>query len=281
MKVFLVPNRTKDKSLEVALQAADILAKNGAHLLIDEQYTPDIDGHSYIKPVKERSGYEQCDVVISIGGDGSMLHAARHILRCQKPLMGINTGRLGFLTALEYNELTKLHLLTKGEYTVEHRGLIRYDYPAKKDFGLALNDIVLFKASAEKTIALDIYCDDIFISSFRGDGIVFSTSTGSTAYSMSAGGPIVDARLAGIIVTQICAHIVPTPPLVLAQDRVVKVVCRSTEEEKSAIVMDGVEQKEFATGDTLQISLSDQTVPLVQFHDTSQLKSVDKKLKGR
>lgn len=281
MRVFLVPNTTKDRAIQVAERAARILAGGGVQVLIAAEQAGFFAGMPNIHSMAPETAYESCDVVVSVGGDGSLLHAARHTLGKDKPLLGINIGRLGFLTALEVDELDKLALLAKGEYTIERRSMIRYDAPAGQSHGIALNDIVLFKKNPEKTVAVDIFCDDILMSSFRGDGVVFASSTGSTAYSMSAGGPIMDARLHGMIVTQICAHIVHMPPMVLAGDRVVRVVSRGAESEVITIITDGISTDTLAPGGQLRISQAGTTVPLIQFTDSDQLKSIDKKLKGR
>ncbi len=146
---------------------------------------------------------------------------------------------------------------------------------------IAMNDIVLFKNAPERTISLNIACDGIQVSRFRGDGVIFATPTGSSAYSMSAGGPVLDARLGGIVVTQICAHIVQTPPLVFAADRTLHVTACGIEEETVCIVCDG--QAEGALRPNLPMALgrSDVTVKLIQFKKAQQLQSIDRKLKGR
>lgn len=282
MKFLLVPNTTKAHTIEITKKAATILAKTqNTQIFLDETLENLFKDCDCVSFCPFADALAQCDMVISVGGDGSMLHTARHMAPAHKPLIGINTGRLGFLTALEDNELDKLLLLTKGEYTVEHRSMLRYECRSSGEQGVALNDIVLFKETAEKAIALELYCDEILVSKFRGDGVVFSTPTGSTAYSMSAGGPIVDARLSAMIVTQICAHIVHMPPMVFAKDRMVRAASTGSATEAVSIITDGTIVGSFMPGDSLHIRQADTKVPLVQFYDTDQLKSIDKKLKGR
>ncbi|MDL2325272.1 NAD(+)/NADH kinase [Ruminococcaceae bacterium OttesenSCG-928-A16] len=282
MTVFLVPNIAKPKALHVSALAAQILFADGVTVLASSETQPQTTLPGYVQYLPAEQAYQACDIVVTIGGDGTMLHAARHTLRWQKPMLGINVGRLGFLTVVEKDELNKLNRLLKQDYIVEHRTVLQAKSGGAKPFyGLGLNDIVLFKKAAENTIELDIYCDEIKVSGFRGDGVVFSTPTGSTAYSMSAGGPIVDASLQATIVTQICAHIVHTPPMVFAGSRTLRAVPKGGPDEKIFITCDGLESQELCWNEPVYITQATQTVPLIQFEDAGQLESIDKKLKGR
>lgn len=283
MQVYLVPNTTKHETALVARQAAAILQGCNVDIIankcLEDFFHLEHTNNWQLLPPEHAE--KNCDIVITIGGDGTLLHAARQTIYTQKPLLGINTGRLGFLTTIEQDELHKLSRLSNGEYSVEHRSVLQAEYGKQPLSCLALNDIVLFKQTAEKTISLEISCDDIPLSRFRGDGVVFATPTGSTAYSLSAGGPILDASLQAIVVTQICAHIVQTPPMVLAGNRVVHVTFTGPEDEKMLISCDGVRSVELQAGETITIQQAPMTVPLIQFTDANQLKSIDKKLKGR
>ena len=283
MTVYMVVNSSKARAQSVARQAGAVLLDCGAVLLLDESCRCLAEGGLAAQVLPAQEAYRACDIVLCIGGDGTMLHAARYTMKYGRPLLGVNTGRLGFLTVVEGNELDKLRRLAAGDYKIEQRTVLRADINGEAEpCCVALNDVVLFKETPEKTISLDIYCDDILVSRFRGDGIIFATPTGSTAYSMSAGGPILDARLEGVVVTQICAHIVQTPPLVVASNRILQAVpTADAEEETIGIICDGIKSRVLKPNDTVQISCSEWKVPLIQFADAEQLESIDKKLKGR
>lgn len=283
MRVYLVPNTKKPQAVQLACEVAAVLAEEGAVPLLEKRFlqlapqcpptTEFLSGHS---------AFQSCDIVVTIGGDGTMLHTARHTIKPQKPMAGINMGQLGFLTIIEADEQEKVRLLARGQYKVENRSVLQAQCLESGAFsGLALNDVVLFKQKPEKTIALDIYCDDIKVSGFRGDGVVFATSTGSTAYSLSAGGPVVDNRLGGIVVTQICAHIVHAAPMVFAANRVLRAVPPPGSDEKIYVSCDGLHSQVLAPGQAVVIRQAEITVPMIQFHDAGQLESIDKKLKGR
>lgn len=282
MTVYMVVNSGKLRARQVACQAGKVLLACGVKLLADETGGALLEEGLNAAILPAGQAYAACDVVLSIGGDGTMLHAARYAMKYAKPLLGVNIGRLGFLTVVESDELDKLKRLASGEYNVERRTVLRADVEGDDEPCVALNDVVLFKDSPERTISLNIFCDDILVSRFRGDGIIFATATGSTAYSMSAGGPILDARLDGIVVTQICAHIVQTPPLVVAADRVLRAVpTDGGQDEPVGIICDGTKSRVLGPGETVRISRSEWQAPLIQFADAEQLESIDKKLKGR
>ncbi len=282
MTVYLLINTRKAAALAVARRAGEVLLGGGAKLLLDETARHLLQQGLVATVLPEREACTACDVVVTVGGDGTMLHAARYAMQYQKPLLGVNIGRLGFLTVVEGDETDKLARLAAGQYIVERRMVLQAGTGPHSEPCLALNDIVLFKDMPERTVALDIYCDDILVSRFRGDGIIFATPTGSTAYSMSAGGPILDARLEGVVVTQICAHIVHTPPMVVAAGRTLRAVpTPGMEEERVVIICDGRRERTLEPGQAVEIGRSEWQVPLIQFADAQQLESIDKKLKGR
>lgn len=286
MTVYLTPNTGKPKALQTAVVAAQLLAEDGVAVLAADTLAPLLQAEGMppglVQYLEIQQAYKVCDIVLTVGGDGTMLHAARNTLRWQKPMLGINVGRLGFLTVVENDELQKLHRLVKKDFFVENRTVLQASCGGAKPFHcLSLNDVVLFKKAAEDTIELDIYCDEIKVSGFRGDGVVFSTPTGSTAYSMSAGGPIVDAGLQAIIVSQICAHIVHTPPMVFSGERTLRAIPQGGTNEKVYISCDGQASQELPWNEPVTIQQAQQTVPLIQFDEAGQLKSIDKKLKGR
>lgn len=283
MTVLMIYNSEKEKAKQAALKAVQILESAGVKVYISRGNHADISTESSGNTVVPIDlAFNLCDLIITVGGDGTMLHAARKAMIADKPLLGINTGRLGFLTLIENNELENLLRLPEGNFSVDRRSVLQAKFGTdKSETDHALNDIVLFKEYPEKTIALDIYCGDVLVSSFRGDGVIFSTPTGSTAYSMSSGGPIVDAKVSGFIVTHICPHIVYSPPMVFAADRIIKVVSRGSADERVMLGCDGLKSRLLPPDEPVWIGQSPLTVSLVQFDDAEQLKSIDKKLKGR
>lgn len=151
----------------------------------------------------------ESDLCIGVGGDGTIIHAAKHAAEFDKPILGVNCGRLGYLCALETDELGQLEQLVTKNYTVLRRMMLTASVVNKEGVRAkfkALNDAVLGNGSIAKTIDVRVTRDKTDVMRFRGDGVIFSTPTGSTAYALSAGGPIIDPKLSAISVTPICPH---------------------------------------------------------------------------
>ena len=150
------------------------------------------------------------DMVVTIGGDGTLIHSAEKALTLDKPIVGINSGRLGFLTELEQNELDNLQQLVDGKFEIQERMVLAVDHyhrSGERDHYLAVNDAVISKEDMNARVAdIDVVLRSGYVNGYRADGLIFSTPTGSTAYSLSAGGPIVCAGMQAIIVTPICPH---------------------------------------------------------------------------
>jgi len=185
---------------------------------------------------------EVADCVITLGGDGTFLRAARLMTQYEKPILGINMGRLGFLTEIELSELEEsLKKLIKGYYILENRMMLDAKVVREGQVVshmIGLNDIVISKGPLARLINLNIFVQDEFVTNYKADGVIFATPTGSTAYSLSAGGPIVYPGLEVIILTPICPHTLRARPLVLPSDNRMRVVL-STQQADSMITVDG------------------------------------------
>ena len=224
----------------------------------------------------------RAQAAVTIGGDGAMLHAAKECARHGLPVLGINLGRTGFLATCEVGEMAeKLGRLAAGDYKVEERALLQAECTGASQPLVALNDLVLYSGQRRQAIDLDVFCDGCPVSNCRGDGIILATPTGSTAYSLSAGGPVLDARIRGLVVTSICAHSLQRPAIVFAADR--RITVRPGAEQRGPILVSADGEREFPLppGGELDAALSDKTVKLITFRDTDQFDAIDKKLRGR
>lgn len=282
MIACLVPNIQKTGALQTAARAAEILHRLGAKVLLAQQ-----PGEECSVPcacsLPRKEAFEEADLLITVGGDGTILHTARYSLACNKPILGINLGRTGFLATCELDEMTeKLSLLAKGEYTLDRRMLL--DVFAKTDppwRQTALNDTVLYKSDMLHTIDFSVFCDGILVNHSRGDGVIVATPTGSTAYSLSAGGPILDAAVQGIVVTPICAHSLQRPPMVFSASRRLTIQLDTAGRQEVYISSDGARQTLLPHGCEIEITRSQQCVRLISFHMADQFHAIDQKLKGR
>ncbi len=229
-----------------------------------------------------RRCFREADAAMTVGGDGTMLHAAKECARHGLPVLGINLGRTGFLATCELDEMEqKLHKLAAGEFSVEHRALLQAECTGADGPLIALNDLVVYSGHRRQTVDWDILCDGLPVSNCRGDGVILATPTGSTAYSLSAGGPILDARIRGLVVTSICAHSLQRPAIVFAADR--RITVRPGADQRGPILIssDGEREIELPAGGELRAGLSEKSVKLITFNGTDQFDAIDKKLRGR
>lgn len=223
------------------------------------------------------------DLLITLGGDGTLLRGARLVASAGTPVLGVNLGHLGFLTAAAPGELeTAFTRLLAGEAQIDERMVL--DVRAEGADGtvhgtyLALNDAVLHKAGFARVIRLAIHADEEEVGTYRADGIILSTPTGSTAYSLSAGGPIVSPSLDCIIATPICPHTLAVRPLVLPAEETVTVEVLSSAEEL-IVTIDGQEGAALAPGDRLVVSKAPEPMRLVRFPGQTFFSTLRRKLR--
>ena len=230
MRVLLSSNPYRDRGLRVALEARRILNNAGAETALCLPFAPRkgdrLDLPRQVKLGSMEEELKRADVLLCFGGDGTILHAARDATLHDVPILGVNMGSVGFMAELERGELSLLTLLAAGEYRTEERMMLsvrvlRGEKVLSED--LALNDAVISKGSMARVAEMEVRADGVLVTNLMGDGVIVSTPTGSTAYSMSAGGPIVEPTSRDIIVTPVCAHQLSTRSMVLAPEWLVTV----------------------------------------------------------
>ena len=190
MKIFIKPNFDKQNAPQCTRRVCQVLADAGAQLMMDQEHQARI-GYDFIQFGEHQALLAQADLLLAVGGDGTIIHAAQDAVAHDIPVVGINAGRLGFLAEVEPNEIGQLSRLLTGDYQVHRRMLLEavFTSPKKKTSYLAVNDIVISDGTRARIVDLEVYCMDTFVSSYRADGLIFSTPLGSTAYALSAGGP--------------------------------------------------------------------------------------------
>jgi NAD+ kinase len=221
------------------------------------------------------------DMLISLGGDGTILHLAKLAAIHSVPILGVNLGTLGFITDLEPDECSRITDILRGEYFVEDRLMIdvsveRDGASLVNDFGL--NEAVVGKGVPSRPFKMIVYGDERKISGFSGDGVIIATPTGSTAYSMSAGGPIVEPSAENIVLTPICAHSMTAKAFVLAGDRRIMVELGDIDGRAASLYIDGDRSVDLTCGDRIHITKSKYTTKLVRVINRSFYEIVNKKL---
>ena len=208
------------------------------------------------------------DLAIVIGGDGTMLHVARQLVDFQVPLVGINLGRLGFLTDIPADDMeSAIGRILDGDYETEQRFLLHAEVlrGGKVVHGaLALNDVVVNKGELARLIEFETYIDGEFVNSARADGVIVATPTGSTAYALSAGGPIIHPTLAAVVIVPICPHTLSDRPLVVSSDSVIQIVPTELGGQRSYLSFDG--QFNFSLTDRDHIYVRRAKHPLTLVH---------------
>lgn len=283
MNVYLVYNSGKELAQTVCLRAAELLCDAGASVILP----PDLQhvfSHANAVFLPQDEAFASADTVITVGGDGTFLHTAKECMTYEKPILGINLGRTGFLATCEPYEMPKkLAKLAAGMFEIENRVLLEATSATEPDSTpvFALNDIVVCSGHRIQAIDINVYCDDILVNHWSGDGVIISSPTGSTAYSLSAGGPILDARIEGLVVTPICAHSLQAPAMVFAANRKITIRANSNGRNELFLTSDGEAEQPLSDEQLVHVRLSKHSVKLITFNPADQFNAIDKKLRGR
>ena len=282
MTVYISPNPGKAMAYGISQRAAQILLTHGAQVLMQDGLQAECMTMGVVY-LSQKECLERTDVILTIGGDGTILHEANLSLEYRKPILGINLGRCGFLATCEVDEMeAKLSAVARGEYFLDNRMLLYVRVLGDDSWeGHALNDVVMTKGRLQQAVDFSIYCDDILVEHYRGDGVIVATPTGSTAHSLAAGGPILDSQTKGIVVTPICPHSLASPAMVFAQERKINLCVGQVADEEVFISCDGDAGYSVKAGATAEVRLSDQVVQLITFSKADQFQAIDQKLRGR
>lgn len=281
MKAYIFPNLDKKNCKEYTHEACNVLLDNGIEVLIDEEYK-DIFGVAINARFGEESELiKDCDVVIAIGGDGTIIRCAGLAAVWSKPIVGINCGRLGFMASLEHSELDKLSRLNSGELSKSRRMMLKalvFKKDKLKGTFHALNDVVISKCSDSKIADFEVSKEGIIISSLRADGLIFSTPTGATAYSMSAGGPIIEPDLKCIEFTQICPHSLFARSMIFSAESELHIKCHANKDAKAVVSVDGENVFEIGVEDKVIVTRSEYSIEIIDLIGGSFFNSINGKL---
>ena len=273
-RFFIVTNDGKDIGGRVTAKGKHLLEEQGKTCILCEK---DEDK----KIVKEKVPAE-IDCAIVIGGDGTLIEVAR-MLRREIPILGINMGTLGYLTEVEVSGVEQaVCQMLADHYTIENRMMLQAEFEdGSRD--IALNDIVVSRKNGLRLIHFDIYVNGSFLNSYEADGVILSTPTGSTAYNLSAGGPVVEPTASLIVITPICSHSLNTSSIVLSsEDEIVILIGegRNGRTEEVYITFDGADMVELKTGQKLTVHKSESITQLMKLNGLSFLEILHRKMKG-
>ena len=283
-RVILTPNPYRDKNFQTVREAMRILEECGMETRlclpfeVDRSFELPRDLH-FSKLDRE---LPKADLVICFGGDGTILHMAKMATRRDIPILGINIGTMGFMAELESTEMDKLRQLVTGEYTLDSRMML--DVTVTRDrsiifHDISLNDVVSTKGAVARIVHLSVHCDQVQAMEISGDGVIVATPTGSTAYSLSAGGPLVEPEAHNILITPICAHDVGHRCIVASPNRVVTVQMARNARRNAYLSVDGGKAIRLNMGDVATVCKSEKETKLVRLKNRSFYDVVNTKFK--
>ena len=267
-KFYVITNKTKDKSLKITYQIKAYLEKQGMNcfLAVENDEIP-----------------KDLDCILVLGGDGTLIRAARELYMANVPILGINMGTLGYLTEAEVSNIeTSLNQLICGEVQIEERMMLKGNVRDEvKD--VALNDIILTRSGAVRIIEFNIYVNGEFLNTYRADGIIISTPTGSTAYNLSAGGPIIEPTADMILITPICSHALHGRSIVLSSKDTIEIEIGNGRDggmEQACVSFDGEHNCDVFTGDRIVVRKAEEKTKLLKLSKVSFLETLREKMKG-
>lgn len=284
-KVILAPNPYRDKGFQTVRNAMRILHDSGIEprlclpFEVDRSYDLPRDLH-FCKLERE---LQTADLVICFGGDGTILHMAKAATRKGIPILGVNIGTMGFMAELESSEMHELSRLATGDYTLDSRMMLDVTVHRDRDIifhDICLNDTVITKGAVARIVHLAVSCDGVQAMECGGDGIIVATPTGSTAYSLSAGGPIVEPEASNILITPICAHDVMSRCIVASDKRVITVGLTRNARRNAFLSVDGGKALRLNMGDVATIKKSALQTKLIRLKDRSFYDVVNTKFRN-
>ena len=270
--IGIIVNRDRDVELKYTKVAVESMCGVGINTLLLSEVADILgfENNRIIRKAKEKEILKDAEMIICLGGDGTFLKAARKVYKKKLPILGINLGNLGFLTEVEKDEIKDaVNCLTNNKYVIEERmmlesTIIRNGQIIGKD--TALNDIVISRGALSRILHVRTYINDVFVDMFPGDGLIVSSPTGSTAYSLSAGGPIVEPDIDLIVVSPICPHILYSRSIITAGDRKVRAVIDESYTHKAMVTVDGQKGYEIRGGDIIEVKKSIHTIKLIRIN---------------
>lgn len=273
LKIAIITNTSKDIDGKMALRVVEQIGNRGEIYMRD---TCVLSGNTSVIYVPESEIWGLVDIAIVIGGDGTLLGVAPQCAKHSVPVVGINLGKVGFLTEVEEAELEDaVGRVLSGDYVTEKRMLLKVRINDEEKGYHALNDTVITKPDGIKLLDVDLYSGDELVYHYRADGLVIATPTGSTGYSISAGGPVVDPTMNLYIATPICAHMLSTRSAVLPADKEVTV---GISNDSAIVSTDGERKVVITPNDRVRISKSNYTLDLIKLGKTNFYTTLIKKL---
>lgn len=266
MKIAIIPNPDKRNALQNTAKICEVLQACGAQPIMLQNLKACTDGMKTEYAANYDELMQNAEAIVTVGGDGTIIHAAKYAVRYDRPLIGVNCGRLGFLAELETEEIEKIRHLVSGEYVIVPRMMLDVELHTKQQTvrHLALNDISITRGNLPHMIELGVEYQQKCFCNYRADGLIFSTPTGSTAYALSAGGPVIDPATDCILMTPICPHTLLARPVVFGAESTLCIHPVLDENETISASVDGEVSFTLHNEDCVAIKRAAQHLRLIQ-----------------
>lgn len=279
MKAVLYPNFQKKNALSCARNACDVLEKSGIQVSVSKEYINEFGDKKYILFEDIGEAVRTSDIVIAIGGDGTILRCAKFLIGTDARLLGINTGTLGFMAGLEADQLDRLSQLVTGEYEISERMTIDVVIHGQDGDTVftALNEVSA-RSGSFRISDFEVYSDGYLVGKYRADGVLFSTPSGSTAYALSAGGPVIEPDLECIEMTLICPHSLFSRATLFSAGRILRLTDCTAGSDSIVISVDGELNKRIGENESIEIMRGRNNVKFVNLIGNSFHESLCRKM---
>ena len=284
MKIAIIVNTGKAAAIDCAGKITQLFLENGAEVIMPSKCEPYYKNTNIGFVSDHFKLFELCDLAVTVGGDGTIIHSAKHASRYNKAMIGVNVGRLGFAAEVEPDNYTDLKRLLDGDYSVQNRMLLSVSVKHKdgsvEDF-VAVNDATLARGQMSRIIDISISLDNSPITTYRADGVLFSTPTGSTAYALSAGGPVISPGMKCILLTPICPHSLISRSVIFESDATLTSSVRLSDDTNAILSIDGEKNIEITPDDIVSVRKSDKDLKLITLYNRNFYQLLNEKLKER
>ena len=271
MRIHIHTNLTRKHAFDVTTAVYNELSSLNAEISMSEEVREHFTDYN-VSFLDEDTAVSLCDIIIAIGGDGTIIRASQYAAEYDKPILGINAGRLGFLAGLEKQELHLLKNLFCGNYKADKRMMLKVSHKSGGEIKgeyYCLNDCIVARGASLRLCEIEAEYNKGRINTFLGDGLIIATPTGSTAYSLSAGGPVVDTAIESLILTPICTHSLFTRSMIFQSDSIIKLRVTNPEVSLPVFTCDGNSGVSLNDNDTLEIKKSNRVTTLIKIKSDS------------
>ncbi|MBE6824107.1 MAG: NAD(+)/NADH kinase [Ruminococcaceae bacterium] len=287
MKIGIIINIDKAQAVICGEQIVKLMIQEKADVLLNNsvkeitnltEYKDNIDFFDTDEAVIAHS-----DLAITVGGDGTIIHNAKFATTYKKPLIGVNMGRIGFVAGIEYYEIKELKKLLLGEYKIQRRMLLNVELKRGNEIKrfLAVNEAAITRDVLKPIIDISVLLNNERIITYRADGMIFATPTGSTAYSFSCGGPVIEPDMDCILLTPLCPHALSSRQVVFREDSTLTAIVDNADVSHSYLVVDGQTNVEIQKGDEITITKSDDYLELIILKEKNFYTLLNEKLKEK